>query len=131
MKPGLYWRPLLRREPVLALSFPLRSWTLSCKVSLLNAVAASPHLAFAFFFALALALALSFATADIVRCGLLSFLLYFSLFLRIRFTHSAQPPLVRVIPPKALCTHKLAPLGRCDPHCLPTELSFPIVFRFC
>ena len=97
-------RPLLRREPVLALSFPFRSWTLSCKVSLLTAVVASLLLAFAFFSALTLALALSFAGADIVSCGLLSFLLYFSLFLRIRFTRSAQPHLVRVISPR-LCVH--------------------------
>ena len=69
-------------------------------MSLLTAIEASSPLAFAIIFAVAL----SFARADIVRCGFLSFTLYFALFLRIRFTDSAQPLFIRVIPPR-LCVH--------------------------
>ena len=84
-------RQLVRREPILALVFPLqelgtfvqsvfprRNWSQSY-----------PCLSL---FLCTCPCSLFFAGADIVRCGLLSFLLYFSLFLRIRFTTAHNHP---------------------------------------
>ena len=46
------------------------------------------------------------------------------------FTHSAQPPLVRVIPPMLCVLAKWAPLGRSDPHWLPRSWGSQLPPRF-